>query len=118
MEADLENLAAGEMTEIGERGINLSGGQKARLCLARAVYRNPDIILMDDPISALDSIVKRKVFNQVFNGLLKGKTRILVTHSIDFIPLADRVIFVKDGRIDAFGTPEELKDHAYLKEIS
>jgi len=117
LESDLENLAAGDMTEIGERGINLSGGQRARVSLARAVYRTPDVILMDDPISALDAIVRKKIFNQVFNGLLKGKTRILVTHSIDFVPLADRVVFIKEGRIDAVGTPNELKDHEYLKEI-
>lgn len=106
------------MTEIGERGINLSGGQKARVSLARAVYRNPDIILMDDPVSALDAIVKRKVFKQVFNGMLKGRTRVLVTHATDFIPLADKVVFMKDGKIEAVGTPDELKDHEYLQELA
>jgi len=55
-------MVAGDMSEIGQRGINLSGGQKARLSLARAVYTDPDIILLDDPISALDAVVKKKVF--------------------------------------------------------
>jgi ABC-type bacteriocin/lantibiotic exporter with double-glycine peptidase domain len=59
---DLEILPSGDMTEIGEMGINLSGGQKARVALARAVYANTDILLMDDPISALDSDVRNKVF--------------------------------------------------------
>jgi len=65
LERDLEILPAGDMTEIGERGINLSGGQKARVCLARAVYADVDILLMDDPISALDSNVRKSVFHQV-----------------------------------------------------
>ena len=59
---DLEILPAGDMTEIGEKGINLSGGQKARVSLARAVYADKEIILMDDPISALDANVKKKIF--------------------------------------------------------
>lgn len=62
LDRDLEILPAGDMTEIGERGINLSGGQKARVCLARAVYASADIVLMDDPISALDANVRKAVF--------------------------------------------------------
>jgi ABC-type bacteriocin/lantibiotic exporter with double-glycine peptidase domain len=63
---DLEILPSSDLTEIGEKGINLSGGQKARVSLARAVYANKDLILMDDPISALDGNVKRKIFKNVF----------------------------------------------------
>ncbi len=63
---DLEILTAGDMTEIGAKGINLSGGQKARICLARAIYSNAEIMLMDDPISALDVHVRKEIFNQVF----------------------------------------------------
>ena len=66
LERDLEILPAGDSTEIGEKGINLSGGQKARVSLARAVYRNADIVMMDDPISALDANVRKKIFKQVF----------------------------------------------------
>jgi ATP-binding cassette, subfamily C (CFTR/MRP), member 1 len=66
LEKDLEILPAGDMTEIGEKGINLSGGQKARVSLARAVYADSDIILMDDPISALDANVRKQIFKQVF----------------------------------------------------
>ena len=99
MERDLEILPAGDSTEIGEKGINLSGGQKARVSLARAVYSEAEIILMDDPISALDANAKKKIFKEVFQGLLKNKTRILVTHAVDFLHLVDRLIIMKDGKI-------------------
>jgi len=92
-------MKAGDLTEIGEKGINLSGGQKARVSLARAVYANRDIVLMDDPISALDSNTRKKVFKRVFENMLKNKTRILATNAIDFVHLADKVIVLKDGAI-------------------
>lgn len=79
-------LDGGDLTEIGEKGINLSGGQKARLSIARAVYANRDIVLMDDPLSALDAHVKKKIFEQVLCQELKDKTRILVTHALDTLP--------------------------------
>ena len=85
LERDLEILPAGDLTEIGEKGINLSGGQKARVSLARAVYANTDIYLMDDPISAVDANVRVKLMTNVIQGCLKNKTRILVTHAIDFL---------------------------------
>ena len=88
-------MTAGDLTEIGEKGINLSGGQKARVSLARAVYKRPDVVIMDDPISTLDSYTRKKIFEDVFQGLLKGKTRILATHAIDFVHLADRVVIMK-----------------------
>jgi ABC-type bacteriocin/lantibiotic exporter with double-glycine peptidase domain len=75
----------------------LSGGQKARVSLARAVYANKDIILMDDPISALDANVKKNIFENVFAGDLKDKTRILVTHAVDFLHLVDKIILLKEG---------------------
>ena len=82
------------------------------------MYSDPDIILLDDPLSALDAVVKKKVFKQVINGLLRNKTRILVTHAVEYIHLADRIVLMKDGMISAIGTPEELKDHSYIKEIA
>ena len=96
---DLEILPAGDMTEIGEKGINLSGGQKARVSLARAVYADKEIILMDDPISALDANVKKKIFQNVFMGQLKNKTRVLVTHAVDFLHLVDNIILFKEGQV-------------------
>jgi ABC-type bacteriocin/lantibiotic exporter with double-glycine peptidase domain len=87
------------MTEIGEKGINLSGGQKARVSLARAVYTNNDIMLLDDPISALDANVRKLIFKEVFQGMLKDKTRVLATHAVDFLHLSDRIIVMKGGRV-------------------
>lgn len=117
LERDLEILPAGDLTEIGERGINLSGGQKARISLARAVYANADIILMDDPISALDANVKKAVFQQVFQGMCKTKTRVLVTHALDFLNLCDRIVVMKNGKIAANGTYEELINNENLSKI-
>lgn len=99
LENDLKILQAGDLTEIGQKGINLSGGQKARVSLARAVYADKDIYLMDDPISALDACVRKRIMKNVILGSLKEKTRILVTHAIDFIHLADRIFIMKGGRI-------------------
>jgi len=87
-------MTSGDYAEIGEKGINLSGGQKARLGLARAVYQDKDIYLMDDPISALDAHVRKNIINNVIGGVLAKKTRILVTHAIDFIHLADHIVIM------------------------
>ena len=82
LRADFDILMNGDMTEIGEKGINLSGGQKQRVSVARAVYNNADIYLLDDPLSAVDSHVGKHMFDQVIGpqGLLKNKTRVLVTN--------------------------------------
>ena len=110
-------MPAGDQTEIGEKGINLSGGQKARVSLARAVYKRPDVVIMDDPISALDTTTRKKIFDQVFQGILKGKTRVLVTHAVDFVHLADKIVIMKEGKIEAQGSPKELVEHPYLLQI-
>lgn len=117
LEPDLAIMPSGDMSEIGEKGINLSGGQKARVALARAVYKRPDVLLMDDPISALDATVRKSIFDQVFMGLMKDSTRVLVTHAIDFVHLADQIIIIKDGEIQAQGSYEDLKDNAYLNQV-
>jgi ABC-type bacteriocin/lantibiotic exporter with double-glycine peptidase domain len=114
---DLEILPSGDQTEIGEKGINLSGGQKARVGLARAVYANKDMILMDDPISALDANVKKKIFENVFLGELRKKTRVLVTHAVDFLHLVDTIILLKDGEVLLQGSYEEIKDEPYLEKL-
>lgn len=102
------------MTEIGEMGINLSGGQKARITLARAVYANQDTILMDDPISALDANVRKRIFKEVFIGICKEKTRVLVTHAIDFVHLSDRIVIMKNGKISAMGSYLDLQGNQDL----
>ena len=117
LERDLKILNAGDFTEIGEKGVNLSGGQKARLGLARAVYQDRDIYLLDDPISALDVKVRKNIINNVINGHLKGKTTILVTHAIDFLHLADKVIIMDEGKINAFGHFNDIQENKLLKEL-
>ncbi|XP_069851649.1 ATP-binding cassette sub-family C member 2 [Dipodomys merriami] len=98
---DLEILPGGDMAEIGEKGINLSGGQKQRISLARAVYQNSDIYILDDPLSAVDAHVGKHIFDKVLgpNGLLHGKTRLLVTHSIHFLPQVDEIVVLENGTI-------------------
>lgn len=95
----------------------MSGGQKARISLARAVYADKDLILMDDPISALDANVKRSIFNNVFMADLKDKTRILVTHAVDFLGQVDEVIVLKEGKVVLMGAYEDIKDDPYLRQL-
>ncbi|BFZ19578.1 hypothetical protein BsWGS_22617 [Bradybaena similaris] len=110
LKADLEILQGGDRTEIGEKGINISGGQKQRVSLARAVYSNNSIYLLDDPLSAVDSHVGKHIFQEVIGpeGLLKHKTRILVTHGIHWLPLVETVVVMNNGRISEVGTYDEL----------
>jgi ABC-type multidrug transport system fused ATPase/permease subunit len=101
LQDDFDQLPAGDKTEVGERGISLSGGQKARLTLARAVYSRADIYLLDDCLSAVDQHVGRHLIDNVLGpqGLLKGKTRILATNSVPALIEADFIIFIRDGKI-------------------
>jgi ABC-type multidrug transport system ATPase subunit len=108
LQPDLEMLPNGDMTEIGERGITVSGGQKQRLNIARAIYFNSDIVLMDDPLSAVDAHVGRHIFDKAINGLLKNKCRILATHQLWVLNRCDRIIWMNDGRIEATGTFNDL----------
>ncbi|CAH1274295.1 ABCC1 [Branchiostoma lanceolatum] len=109
---DLEMLPGGDLTEIGEKGINLSGGQKQRVSLARAVYSDSSVYYLDDPLSAVDSHVGKHIFDHVIgpNGILKGKTRLLVTHGISFLPQCDQIMVLVDGRIWLLGTYTELME--------
>uniref|UniRef100_A0A7M4EQA8 ABC-type glutathione-S-conjugate transporter n=1 Tax=Crocodylus porosus TaxID=8502 RepID=A0A7M4EQA8_CROPO len=107
---DLETFPAGSRSEIGEKGINISGGQKQRVGLARAVYQKAAIYLLDDPLSAVDAQVGQHIFEQVIgpNGLLKEKTRILVTHTISILPYVDNIVVLVDGEISEMGCYQEL----------
>ncbi|KAJ7036806.1 multidrug resistance-associated ABC transporter [Mycena alexandri] len=109
LEHDLEVLPHGEETEIGERGINLSGGQKARVSLARAAYSTSDIILLDDPLSAVDSFVGKAILEDcILHGPLADRTRILVTHALHVLDKADYIYVMDNGTIKEEGTYETL----------
>eukprot|EP00546_Thalassionema_frauenfeldii_P010811 CAMPEP_0178930692 /NCGR_PEP_ID=MMETSP0786-20121207/21420_1 /TAXON_ID=186022 /ORGANISM="Thalassionema frauenfeldii, Strain CCMP 1798" /LENGTH=1417 /DNA_ID=CAMNT_0020607335 /DNA_START=51 /DNA_END=4304 /DNA_ORIENTATION=- len=107
---DLAALPAGDMTEIGERGINLSGGQKARISLARSLYSSDTkVLLMDDPLSAVDAHVADHLFTNAITGdVSKGLTRVLVTHHVHLLSRCDKVIVMKNGRIEHQGKYEDL----------
>ncbi|CAO2644874.1 ATP-binding cassette sub-family C member 3, partial [Lemmus lemmus] len=111
--ADLDVLPGGDQTEIGEKGINLSGGQRQRVSLARAVYSDANIFLLDDPLSAVDSHVAKHIFDQVIGpeGVLAGKTRVLVTHGISFLPQTDFIIVLADGQVSEMGHYSDLLQH-------
>ncbi|KAF0713079.1 hypothetical protein As57867_004518, partial [Aphanomyces stellatus] len=109
---DLVALPAGDRTEIGLKGVNLSGGQKARVSLARACYSDADIFIFDAPLAALDAIVSNQVFQKCFLGLLQHKTVVLVTHNPDVIdsPAVDRCFQLQDGRlVERVSTPRSEK---------
>ncbi|XP_023930136.1 multidrug resistance-associated protein 4 isoform X1 [Lingula anatina] len=105
---DIQALPNGDMTLVGERGVSLSGGQRARVSLARAVYFDADVYLLDDPLSAVDTAVGRHLFNQCINGCLKDKPRILVTHQLQYVEASDQILILKEGEMAGLGTFSEL----------
>ncbi|XP_072239695.1 ATP-binding cassette sub-family C member 10 [Leuresthes tenuis] len=105
---DLNVLPNGDKTEVGENGVTLSGGQKARLALARAVYMDKDIYLLDDPLAAVDADVAEHLMKKCIMELLRGKTRIICTHRIEFVDKADMVVLMDNGTIVKTGTPAEI----------
>uniref|UniRef100_A0A7N8X5W2 ATP-binding cassette, sub-family C (CFTR/MRP), member 10 n=1 Tax=Mastacembelus armatus TaxID=205130 RepID=A0A7N8X5W2_9TELE len=105
---DLSVLPNGDKTEVGENGVTLSGGQKARLALARAVYMDKDVYLLDDPLAAVDTDVAEHLMQKCIIELLRGKTRILCTHRIEFLDKADMVVLMENGTIVKTGTPAEI----------
>nr|XP_018259698.1 ATP-binding cassette transporter [Kwoniella dejecticola CBS 10117]OBR81856.1 ATP-binding cassette transporter [Kwoniella dejecticola CBS 10117] len=108
---DLDMLEDGDQTEIGAKGVSLSGGQKARVALARAVYSYTQHVLLDDPLAAVDSHTAKHLTDKCLNGpILKGRTIILVSHHVELLlPSSDYLVRILDGRIDAQGTPDELR---------
>jgi hypothetical protein len=126
LDADLSLFPNGDLTEVGERGISLSGGQKQRINICRAIYCGADIQIFDvssspvpvpfgrltrrfqDPLSALDAHVGKTVFQQVFLNNPEGRTKILVTHALHFLPQVDYIYTVAEGRIMEDGTYSEL----------
>ncbi|GJQ86168.1 hypothetical protein Trydic_g13445 [Trypoxylus dichotomus] len=108
LERDFKQLPHGDETLVGERGVSLSGGQRARINLARAVYREADIYLLDDPLSAVDTHVGKHLFEECIMGYLGSKTRILVTHQLQYLKKADIIIVFNNGKIEVQGTFDEL----------
>uniref|UniRef100_A0A674JG26 ATP binding cassette subfamily C member 9 n=1 Tax=Terrapene triunguis TaxID=2587831 RepID=A0A674JG26_9SAUR len=111
LQPDIDLLPFGDQTEIGERGINLSGGQRQRICVARALYQNTNIIVLDDPFSALDIHLSDHLMQE---GILKflqedKRTLILVTHKLQYLPHADWIIAMKDGYVLREGTLKDIQ---------
>ncbi|KAJ8674819.1 hypothetical protein QAD02_010605 [Eretmocerus hayati] len=102
LEKDFEQFPCGDQTIVGERGNSLSGGQKARVNLARAVYHEADIYLFDDPVSAVDAHVGKHIFEECIQKYLKGKTRLLATHQIQYLRKADSIIFLEQGKLHQY----------------
>ncbi|XP_064301988.1 ATP-binding cassette sub-family C member 10 isoform X3 [Phalacrocorax carbo] len=105
---DLNILPAGDQTEVGENGVTLSGGQKARIALARAVYQDKELYLLDDPLAAVDADVANHLMWKCILGVLKHKTRILCTHRTEFLEKADALLLVDNGRIVKTGPPADI----------
>ncbi|SGZ54258.1 CIC11C00000002870 [Sungouiella intermedia] len=115
---DLNELTYGDQTEIGERGITLSGGQKARINLARAVYNGADCLLFDDVLSAVDARVGKHITTYLFQGLLRNHTRILATHQLSLVQSADKIVFLNgDGSIDVGSLSELASRNAGFRKL-
>ncbi len=96
LDKDFKILPRGDQTAVGEKGIALSGGQKARINLARCLYVDADIYLLDDPLSAVDTHVGRQIYDQAINGFIKDKIRVLVTHQLQYLKSVDQIIVLKE----------------------
>lgn len=119
LKPDLEALEDGDATEIGDRGVSLSGGQKSRVALARAIYARTKHVLLDDPFSAIDSYTSRFMYERLFLGpLLANRTVILVTHHIELVlPGASYLVHMLDGQIDFQGMVSDLRAQGILDDI-
>lgn len=109
LKTDLAQFPYGDKTVVGERGVSLSGGQRARINLARAVYKQADIYLLDDPLSAVDAHVGRHLFRKCIKGYLRDKTCILITHQIQYLSSVDQIILMQKGNVLTEGSYQELQ---------
>lgn len=94
LQTDFEQLQNGDETIVGDRGVLLSGGQKVRINLARAIYRDAEIYILDDPLSAVDTQVGKYIFNECICKFLSSKTRVLVTHQLQYLKSADVIVIM------------------------
>jgi len=113
LRTDLDLLPYGDSSLVGDRGISLSGGQKARVSLARAVYSDRDIYLLDDPLSAVDAEVGKHLFEKCIRGILRKKGVILVTHQLQFLKPADEILILNQGRVEAQGSYVKLRQSGF-----
>ncbi|XP_066258777.1 ATP-binding cassette sub-family C member 4-like isoform X1 [Euwallacea similis] len=109
LERDFHLLPYGDKTIVGDRGVSLSGGQRARINLARAVYKHADIYLLDDPLSAVDTHVGKALFEKCISGFLKSKTVVLITHQLQYLRDVDHIVFMDNGQIKAEGSYKDLQ---------
>lgn len=109
LEQDFKLLPQGDETIIGERGISLSGGQKARVNLARAIYKKADIYLLDDPLSAVDAHVGKHIFQECIQQYLANKICLLVTHQLQYLTEVEHLVLLNHGQIEAQGSYTELR---------
>ena len=117
LEKDIKSFPAGDETEIGTNGANLSGGQKSRINLARCAYKKADIYLFDDPISSVDAIVYNKILNKLIKNFLKDKTVIFVSNDIKYMNYFNKVIFVHKEKIQFFGSNDELQQKEFFDDF-
>lgn len=108
LKRDMELFPFGDKTLVGDRGSSLSGGQKARITLARAVYSNADVYLLDDPLSAVDAEVGRHLFEKCITGILSDKAVILVTHQLQFLKSVGQILLLDEGKVQAQGSYSDL----------
>ena len=105
--ADIEGFPAGYQTMVGERGITLSGGQKQRTAIARALLRDPRILILDDALSSVDTLTEERILTHLA-GVMRGRTVILISHRVSTVRQADRIVVLEKGRIVEQGTHAEL----------
>lgn len=117
LEKDINGFTHGDRTIVGERGVRLSGGQKARINLARTVYKKADIYLLDDPLSAVDSQVGKHIFEQCLRDFLGDKLILLVTHQLKVLQDVQHVLVMNGGKVDVQGSYQEIKGNVYLRSM-
>lgn len=117
LERDLQQFSKGDFTHIGQRGVSLSGGQRARICLARTLYSDANIFLLDDPFSAVDFQVGNHLFKECILGLLAEKICVLVTHQHQFLSGVDTIFVMEQGTIVCHGKYDELKSKDILSKL-